>query len=298
MSNRHPAAPSPGEVSPGGSSSPESILTNGRLLILAPHMDDETLGCGGIMALHSDPSRIYCLFATDGSRSPTPLLPWAGEIDRELPSKRRKEALAALAELGVGRDNAIFLDLPDGKLSRHSRSLRSSLSQILGAVRPDLVLAPFRLDAHPDHVALNRVARRVLATEATQPRFAEYFVYSRLRLLPGEDIRRCLPPSSLVRIETQAVADTKMRALLKYETQVTVTQTWQERPILTPESLRERCATAEYFMFGEPGDRLLQPFPRQRARIFTAYLAQRFGKRPKDRMLALYRWLSGDGHPR
>ena len=298
MSNRHPAVPPPGEVSPGSFSSPESILTNGRLLILAPHMDDETLGCGGIMALHSDPSRIYCLFATDGSRSPSPLLPWVGKIDRELPSRRRSEALAALAELGVGRENLIFLNLPDGKLSRHTQSLRSSLLQTLEVVRPDLVLAPFRLDAHPDHVALNRAARKVLARDAARPTLAEYFVYSRLRLLPGGDIRRCLPPSSLVRMETQAVAETKMRALLKYETQVTVTQTWQERPILTPESLRDRCATAEYFMLSEPGDRLLQPFPRQRARFFAAYLAQRFGKRPKDRMLALFRWLSGGARHR
>lgn len=273
-------------------------LTSARLLVLAPHMDDETLGCGGTLGLHSDPSRVHCLFATDGSRSPAPLLPWAGRIDPELPTKRRTEAIAALSELGVSHDNLIFLDLPDGRLSRHQDTLTENLSETVRRLRPEVVLAPFRLDAHPDHVILNRIARKVLKTRPDQPAFAEYFVYHRMRLLPGGDIRRCLRPSSLVRIETAASATVKMRALMKYETQVTITQSWQDRPILTPESLRERCGAPEYFMFSDPGEGLLEPFPRRRARILVAYLAQRFGKRPKDRLLASVQWLGGRGRVR
>jgi LmbE family N-acetylglucosaminyl deacetylase len=215
-----------------------------------------------------------------------------------LPKKRRREAIAALSELGVTSDNLIFLDLPDGELSRHQHTLADKLSAIIRMLHPDVVLAPFRLDAHPDHVILNRMARRVLRRLVDRPAFAEYFVYNRLRLLPGGDIRRCIRPSSLIRIETVTSAATKMRALLKYQTQVTITQSWQERPTLTPESLRERCGTPEYFLFSDPREGLLEPFPRRRARILAAYLAQRFGKRPKDRLLAAVSWLCRRGPAR
>jgi len=261
-------------------------------------MDDETLGCGGTLALHSDTSRVHCLFATDGSRSPAPLLPWAGRIDPSLPEKRRLEAIAALAELGISQDNLIFLDLPDGRLVRYRRRLFRELSEILRKLRPEVVIAPFRLDAHPDHVILNRTTRKLLRRLVDGPAFAEYFVYNRLRLLPGGDIRRCLRPSSLIRIDTAATAEAKMRALLKYETQVTITEPWQSRPILTQESLRERCESPEFFMFSDPGDGLLDPFPKHRARILAAYVAQRFGKRPKDRLLAAVHWLGGQGPAR
>jgi LmbE family N-acetylglucosaminyl deacetylase len=295
MSEGHEPVSAASGTSPGQSPSPGTSLTHARLLVLAPHMDDETLGCGGTLALHSDPSRIHCLFATDGSRSPAPLLPWAGRIDPELPAKRRLEAIAALAELGIGRDNLIFLNLPDSRLSRHRATLARRLSEVLQTLRPELVIAPFRLDVHPDHVILNRTARSLLKRLVDGPEFAEYFIYNRLRLLPGGDIRGCLRPSSLIRVDTSAKADVKMRALLKYETQVTITQSWQDRPTLTQESLRERCQTPEYFMFSDPGEGLLDPFPTNRMRILAAYLAQRFGKRPKDRLLASLFWLGGRG---
>ncbi len=298
MSEGHTEASSASGLSKERSPSLGAGLTHARLLVLAPHMDDETLGCGGTLALHSEPSRVHCLFATDGSRSPVPLLPWTGKIDPELPTKRRAEAIAALAELGVSSDNLIFLNLPDGRLTRHQDTLADKLSEAVRMLRPDVVLTPFRLDAHPDHVILNRMTRRVLRKLEDRPAFAEYFVYNRLRLLPGGDIRRFLRPSSLIRIETAASAATKMRALLKYQSQVTITQSWQERPILTPESLRERCGTPEYFMFSDPEEGLLEPFPRRRTRILVAYLAQRYGKRPKDRLLASVYWLGGRGPAR
>jgi len=269
----------------------EAALRRARLLVLAPHMDDETLGCGGTIAQHSDRSRVHCLFATDGSRSPAPLLPWTGRVDPELPAIRRAEAIAALAVLGVSSQNVVFLDLPDGKLARHRSALTRRLQEIILRLRPEVVLAPFRLDAHPDHVILNTVTRNILRSLMDAPLFAEYFVYNRLRLLPGGDVRRWLQPSSLVQIPADSSAAVKMQALLQYETQTTVTQPWQERPILTPDSLRERCESPECFLFGDPDGKWLAPFPRHRIRIFVAYLAQRYGKRPKDRVLAALRWL-------
>jgi len=284
-----------GDTQSAQATSTMETLGQGTLLVLAPHMDDETLGCGGTMALHSDPSRIHCLFATDGSRSPAPLLPWTGSPDADLAGRRRREAVAALGELGVAGRQLSFLDLPDGALSRYRTQLTRRLADHFLDVRPDIVLAPFRLDAHPDHMALNHATRIALRGLTSPPILLEYFVYFRLRLLPGNDIRRCIPERSMIRVDTAAASATKMRALMRYETQVRALHSWQERPILTAERLRERCETPEYFLCSDPFGGLLDVFPRHKARILAAFLAQRFGKRPKDQALAMLSWLSRFG---
>jgi LmbE family N-acetylglucosaminyl deacetylase len=273
-------------------------LDRAKILALAPHMDDETLGCGGLIALHSDPGRVYCVFATDGSRSPAPLLPWLGKPDDNLPEKRKHEAIAALGELGVPDKNLVFLDLPDGKLSRHQGRLADRLSDTIQMLRPDIVLAPFRLDVHPDHVALNRAARSILRKTADPPHFLEYFVYFHMRLLPGGDIRRCLRTESVIRIDVSEVSQAKMRALRNYDTQIRVSHDWQDRPILTADRLRDRCSDPEIFIESDPNAPLLDVFPRHKLRIMCAFLAQRYGKRPKDQLAALLRWLRGIGKSR
>ena len=273
-------------------------LERAKLLILAPHMDDETLGCGGLIALHSNPNNVYCVFATDGSRSPAPLLPWLGKPDDDLPEKRKQEAVAALNELGVPEENLVFLDLPDGKLSRHRQPLTDRLSDTIQKLRPDIVLGPFRLDVHPDHVALNRAARSTLRKTADPPHFLEYFIYFHLRLLPGGDIRRCLKTESVIRIDVSEVSRAKLRALRRYETQIRVSHDWQDRPILTADRLRDRCSDPEMFVDSDPNAPLLEVFPRHKLRIMCAFLAQRYGKRPKDQLAALLRWLRGIGKSR
>src|SRR6185295_3505842 len=70
----------------------------GRVLVLAPHADDETIGCGGAIALHvaqGDPVAIA--IATDGMRG-DPDGRFAGSDYREL---RRSEARAAAGALGA-----------------------------------------------------------------------------------------------------------------------------------------------------------------------------------------------------
>ena len=49
---------------------PVDALLSSNVLVIAPHMDDEILGCGGLMLLHEDKRRIQCIYASDGSKSP------------------------------------------------------------------------------------------------------------------------------------------------------------------------------------------------------------------------------------
>lgn len=270
----------------------ESVLA-GRVLILAPHMDDEALACGGTVLLHSDRPQVHFFFATDGAASPAPLLPWLGRTDPGLPSMREQEARAAAGRLGVPGDNLKFLRLPDGRLAKHRRGLESALEDTMEAVRPDFVFAPFRYDVHPDHVALNRAARSVLRGAPRPPVLLEYFVYHRLRGVPGGDVRGALDAGALVRVDIGEVSAAKRAALECYASQVAIQYPWQDRPILTESSLRQRCEEPEYFLVTDPAAALDTGFAAHAHRVRLATLAMRVGKRPKDRAVAFLRWAAG-----
>lgn len=120
----------------------------GRVLVLAPHQDDETLGCGGTLALHRDQGDpVLVVFLTDGS---------AGDPAGHYPADeyvaiRREEARRACAVLGV--TDLEFWDLPDGKLA----TVPDLAERLLGAIRafePDTLYYPSGQELHPDHWAV------------------------------------------------------------------------------------------------------------------------------------------------
>ena len=124
-------------------------------VVLAPHPDDESLGCGGTIARkRAAGSAVTIVIATDGERSdresrPTP----------EIARVRREEACAAAAQLGVDAASVVFLGLPDGALETCCDELRGLVSEVLETKRPVQVFVCSGADNHPDHRALNRAAR-------------------------------------------------------------------------------------------------------------------------------------------
>jgi LmbE family N-acetylglucosaminyl deacetylase len=113
-----------------------------RTLVVAPHMDDEVLGCGGTIARLADAgSEVHVAVVTTGR---PPRFEAAAEEDC------RKEAIAAHGILGVHRTH--FLDLPAAELDMVPHAeLNQALGEIVGAVAPDMLLLPFNGDVHLDH---------------------------------------------------------------------------------------------------------------------------------------------------
>ena len=109
----------------------------GRVLVLAPHPDDETLGCGGAIIRHRRRGdRVLVVFVTDGG---------------PLAAERRREARAAARTLGAPRLR--FWDYPDGGLDR-ARDLAPRLAALLRREKPNVVYRPGAEDPHSDHRAL------------------------------------------------------------------------------------------------------------------------------------------------
>lgn len=139
------------------------VSGGGRCLVLAPHQDDETLGCGGTILARLDAGwSVDVAFATDGAGSHASPRTSA----RELAEIREAEARAACATLGISPEQLHFLRFPDGALKLHATALDAAVAELVATVDPDEILVCSSLDAHADHRALNASAHRVAGRSA------------------------------------------------------------------------------------------------------------------------------------
>jgi len=135
------------------------LLAGRRLLVLAPHPDDETLGCGATVArVRAAGGSVTVVVATDGRRSSasTVLGP------QRLAELRAAELRAACQLLGVPAEDVLQLGYPDGTLAGCRPRLAARLAGVLAERRPDIVLVPCAQDDHPDHQALHEAAVRAV----------------------------------------------------------------------------------------------------------------------------------------
>jgi LmbE family N-acetylglucosaminyl deacetylase len=222
-------------------------LLTGTLVIVAPHMDDEALACGGLIAKLPNKNRIHILYATDGMKSPAPIM--AGdEITPDLGKIRMNESVQAMKLLGVPESNLHFLNLPEAQLDENISALQAPLTDKLEQLAPRHIFVPFRYDRHLDHLAVNHVVVSALTQKLIQAQLIEYFVYYRWRLLPKRDIRKYIRPQFLFTLDISDVATLKRQSLDCFTSQTTIYYPWQTRPILTSTLLDEECANPEYFL--------------------------------------------------
>ncbi|MCY3966536.1 MAG: PIG-L family deacetylase, partial [Acidobacteria bacterium] len=143
-------------------SAPESVVAR-RVLVLAPHYDDEVLGCGGlILQLAAGGAKVACAFMSDGSGGVEG--PPEGFTEDEYSERRRAEADAAAKVLGIGSVEHLgsLLGLRDGSLASSLDRLTGSVEELLEQRKPDLLLAPSPLEATPDHQATFRALHEAL----------------------------------------------------------------------------------------------------------------------------------------
>jgi len=171
-------------------------LRGERLLVLAPHPDDEVIGCGGLVALHLREGRpVHVVVATDGAQ--------AGDA-----AQRESESRAALALLG---DVTIeFLRFPDRRLA-DARELDVRLAAILREWKPDLIAVPSPLEIHPDHIALSRAFCDLIARDPS------LFADLAIARVAFYEVSAPLRPNALVDITS--VADAKYAAIAMHASQ-------------------------------------------------------------------------------
>jgi len=180
-----------------------------RVVVLAPHPDDEAIGCAGAIRLYTiGGAAVSIIYISDGSRGDGSVNKLKGaerlEAQARLTQTRKDEASRAAAILGV--TDLAFLDLPDGGVSA-SRENVASLRTHLDRLKPEIVFLPFFIDQHPDHVATNDLFLEAVAGSAAGGP-SECWGYEVWTPLYANRI-----------LDISSVAEAKWEALRQYESQ-------------------------------------------------------------------------------
>lgn len=179
------------------------ISAHDRLLVFAPHPDDETLAAGElIQAALAVGATVRVVFATDGENNPWPQR-WLerrwriGSAERaRWAERRRREGAAALGVLGIaGSESVRFLGWPDqgvtDLLMRNADAVDVLVDEISGFA-PSHVVMPVITDRHPDHSALRVMIELALLGENTDCARLGYAVHGHERSSRSQSIERDL----------------------------------------------------------------------------------------------------------
>ena len=206
-----------------------SLLTRpGRVVVIAPHPDDEVLGIGGsLAALEASGREVLVVAVTDGAASHPGSSLWSEE---RLRWTRPLESIEALARLNAGAQ-LLRLEIEDGRVERYETPLRHVLEPLLASAAA--VFCTWCHDGHPDHEACGRAALAA-ANDCGVP-CHEYVVWGLVEdhpahaTLAGRVVRRlALDPSSWRR---------KLNAIEAFDSQIQPDPTIGSAAVLTPAAL-------------------------------------------------------------
>ncbi len=130
----------------------------GTVLIVAPHPDDEVIGCGGLIAR-----------LVEGGNEPQIIVMTGGEgshgkdfsESEAIVKARRSLTRQALSILGVPEQNLHELDFPDGGISAESEQM-VRLKELIESIKPDTVLVPHWGEGWPDHVNTAKIVKNLV----------------------------------------------------------------------------------------------------------------------------------------
>ena len=222
----------------------------GSSLVLSPHPDDESLGCGGMIALlRQKKVPVQVAFITDGAAShpnskqfPPP----------KLSALRKEEAIAACAALGVNDEFLHFFEQPDGKWNtisaEKSAILVEKLAKLIEKQRFKSLFVPYKKDAHEDHRATWELAQRALQQSEHKPALIEYPIWLWKN---GKEADFPNPSDyNFFRLNISEVLQHKERAIEAHKSQVTrFIDDDPEGFCLTPELMEPFMENEEYYFF-------------------------------------------------
>jgi LmbE family N-acetylglucosaminyl deacetylase len=234
--------------------------------VVAPHPDDETLGCGGTIAAKTEHgARVRVVFVSDGSSSHAR---WMNQVD--LAARRKAEGRRACSHLGVRAEDIHFLDLPDGELSNHVEQGTVSLAGLFSDSPVEQFFLPHRLEPPPDHAAAATMAMAALRSPHLGGMVFEYpvWLWARWPWVPRRDdpasdhglVRQApliaagireVTSELRCRVDVRAQLRRKKEALSHHETQTLRLEGQEEWPVLSDvaegEFLERFFSGSEYF---------------------------------------------------
>ena len=194
----------------------------GSTVVVAPHPDDEALGCGGLLALlHRAGQPTAAVLVSDGSMS-HPNSQLFSPVARR--AVREAEFCHALTILGADATEPLLLRLPDSRVpaAADAAGFSAAVAQLrafLVRQQAATVLVPWRRDPHPDHRATAALVQTALAGLPEPPRRLEYVVWAWERAAP-DDLPTTADAVRGFRLDVEAVVPQKQRAIAAHRSQV------------------------------------------------------------------------------
>jgi LmbE family N-acetylglucosaminyl deacetylase len=187
-------------------------------VVVAPHPDDESLGCGGLIA---DACRQGLLgkiiIVSDGAGSHPNSKAYPPD---RLTLLREAEAKRAGAELGLRPEDMVFLRLPDRFVPHHGEAAEGAIDAIVDCVREigaGSLFVSWRHDPHCDHQASYQIARQV-QSRVSKLKLFEYVVWG--HTLPPSTEVGPIHTGFRIRIDEETL-EKKRRAIAAHRSQTT-----------------------------------------------------------------------------
>jgi LmbE family N-acetylglucosaminyl deacetylase len=227
------------------------VFPRGGALVLAPHPDDESLGCGGLIATLTARGRpVRIVVMSDGAGSHPNSRRFPADALRAM---RRSEAEEAVALLGAGVPH--FLNWPDGAVPASGTQFEIAVAQVTALAKGfGTIVATSGLDPHIDHVSTSLIAReaawRLGIRILVYPVWSWRYLYP--EMMPIEPMSVTSPPQGM-RLDVSANLDLKRRAVMAHRSQTT--RLIDDDPdgfILTPAALSVLLRPYEVFLEDRP----------------------------------------------
>jgi LmbE family N-acetylglucosaminyl deacetylase len=192
------------------------ILDGGTPVVLAPHQDDEVIGCGALLAAAALAGNAPAIvFVTDGSGSHPNSRKFPAEA---LIALRQGEAFAAAEILGVARSRLHFMGIRDTAAPHDGADFVEAVDCIVNTAaqyRKPVIFAPWAHDPHGDHQAVHKMAREV--ARALAVRHLSYVVWG--WTLPADQVLDPIEVAGWRFLVDDDPGGRKSRALQAYQSQ-------------------------------------------------------------------------------
>lgn len=145
-----------------------------KALIIAPHPDDEVLGCSGLIQhMIENRKQVHVIILSGGGKSHQSC---CRVNESTLIDSRRNLSRKAAEKLGLPLSQLYFLDYPDGNISfNKSETLR--LQTLIDKISPDAIFIPHKGEGWSDHIEAGNIVREIIRTKSTPIQLYEYCVW-------------------------------------------------------------------------------------------------------------------------
>lgn len=223
-------------------------------LIVAPHPDDEALGCGGLISLLTALNQpVYVVFVTHGGASHPHS---TTHLKIKLIALREQEALKSCEILGVKTENSSFFRAEDGGLSNLKATKKSLLEEKFRHLfidkKIDTVFLPWRRDPHQDHIATYQLAEKAVFISEKPIKIVEYPIW--LYKNSQKNDWPLKEEVDIFKLDIQQQNRIKKRAIFAHQSQTSILIKDDPKGfILTEDLLAPFMKDFEIYFFGKHG---------------------------------------------